>query len=547
MKFSSLIRCLLLNVLAFTMWSAHAQSDIRPSILLDSARIAGFCTSNNISSDACRRTLQFYREREFALSWFLNGELVPHASLLVNTIESQKNDALDFPDSVTTSLTDSLAVFDGDVSIQEATETAKWIDVALTVYFFDFFPKLWNGKVDPRAEREIRWHISGPDIKYSDALDSILSDLERENPFVDYRRLHDGFFALQQLLSKYRKTKSSGGWTAVKEDYLRRGDSGKGVYALATRLHESGDLEPENIDSTFTRTLERAVKTFQMRHGLRPDGIVGPRTIAELNVSVDERIRQIIVNMERWRWIEPITSEKYVLVNIPEFQLYGYENSKAKMEMPVIIGKEASETVVFNDKIKYIVVNPYWNIPKSIASEEMLPKVQEDENYLRDRQIEVGINGEYDRIDADTIQWQEITADNFPFTLRQKPGEMNQLGTIKFIFPNKYAIYLHDTPNRNLFDRHDRRLSHGCVRVAQPFKLADFLLNNADGISGKKIERMVRKGEEDNVWIPLSKPVPVYLVYFTTWVDKTGTAHFREDIYGHDSDVMKMLFSGSRQ
>lgn len=281
---------------------------------------------------------------------------------------------LDFPDSVTNSLADSLAIVNSDFSVEEAKETVRWIDVALTAYFFEFFPKLWNGQVDPHAENEILWHIEGPVIRYREALDSILTDLDRDNPFVDYRKFHEGFFALQKLLQKYQKASSSGGWTQLENENLKRGDTGKAVYALATRLQQSGDLDSNDIGSSFTRTLKRAVKNFQMRHGLQSDGIVGPKTISTLNVSIEERIKQIVVNMERWRWIEPLTSEKYVLVNIPEFRLYCYMDSRVKLSMPVIIGEEASETVVFNDEIKYIVVNPYWNIPKSIATEEMLPK-----------------------------------------------------------------------------------------------------------------------------------------------------------------------------
>lgn len=546
MKYRALYRHLLFEVLAFTSLCTTAQTQPRSPVRLDSIQVSEFCISHKISSDACNRTLEFYRQREFVLSWFHDGELIPQAPLLVNTIENQKNNILAFPDSVTTSLTDSLAVFDSGVSIRKASETAKWIDVALTAYFFEFFPKLWNGQVDPQAENEIKWHISGPNIKYRHALDSILSDFERENPFVDFRRFHDGFFALQELLKNYRDIQRSGGWTSLEGKHLKRGDAGKSVHALATRLHESGDLEAKKIDSTFTRTLKKAVEHFQLRHGLKPDGIVGPQTISELNISVDERIRQIVVNMERWRWVQPLSSGKYVLVNIPAFELYSYEDSKAKFQMPVIIGKEASQTVAFNDEIKYIVVNPYWNIPKSIASEEMLPKVKEDANYFIDREIEVGLDGKYDIIDADTINWRNITTDNFQYTLRQKPGKENQLGTIKFIFPNKYSIYLHDTPYRNLFRRNDRQLSHGCVRVAEPYKLADFLLKKEDGITGEKIKRLVRKHEKDDVWITLAEPVPVYIVYFTAWVDDAGTAHFREDIYGHDRQVTTRLFPESR-
>lgn len=273
------------------------------------------------------------------------------------------------------------------------------------------FPRCGAVRSTPHADKEIEWHISPARFSYTDALDSILNDFERENPFLDHRKFHEGFFALKTLLKEYRRIKYTGAWQSLAAQTLQKGDTGKLVADLVQRLQILGDFRMPVADSVFSTDVLNAVNAFQIRHGLEPDGIVGPKTIAQLNVPVEERIRQILVNMERWRWVEPLTTDRYVLVNIPAFELYGYNKGKVELRMPIIVGKEASRTVIFNDEIKYIVVNPYWNIPRSIAANEMLPKLKHDANFLRDRKIEVGLNGDYNKmdVDADTIQWDTIT------------------------------------------------------------------------------------------------------------------------------------------
>lgn len=323
---------------------------------------------------------------------------------------------------------------------------------------------------------------------------------------------------------------------------LSKGDSGVAVLALRDRLLASGDLKTSVTVAVFTAEIQQAVMAFQRRHGLVADGIVRGKTLSTLNTPVEVQIRKIILNMERWRWI-PLHHLKgnYVLINIPEYELRIYEEDKVKAEMKIVVGKGSASTNVFNDVIQKIVLNPYWNIPTSIAVAEILPQIQKDVSYLRKHHIEVGIDWKFDSLNADTVDWKNLSADNFPYTLRRKPGDGNPLGKIKFIFPNRYAIYLHDTPATALFEEHERSFSHGCIRVEKPLILAEHLVSPMKDITMRKLQRLLKKEKEDEE-IVLSEPVPVYMLYLTAWVDEQGHLNFRDDVYGHDEILARLLF-----
>ena len=293
----------------------------------------------------------------------------------------------------------------------------------------------------------------------------------------------------------------------------------------------------------FDEALEKAVKRFQQRHGLTADGAAGAATRAELNVSADRRVDQLELNLERWRWLPQDLGRRHILVNIPAFELEVLEEDAAVLAMRVVVGVPDSgqHTPVFSDTMRYLVLNPYWQVPDDIARKDLLAHVQRDSTYLTQQKIRVfkGWGPEAKEVDPATVEWSAITADNFPYRLRQDPGPINSLGRIKFMFPNKFNVYLHDTPSRPLFGRTRRDFSHGCIRIQKPIELALYLLRkdsrwNREALLGALDEVVDRT-------VPLPEPIPIHLLYWTAWADENGTIEFRRDIYGRDAPLLEAL------
>jgi murein L,D-transpeptidase YcbB/YkuD len=254
---------------------------------------------------------------------------------------------------------------------------------------------------------------------------------------------------------------------------------------------------------------------------LKETGIIDNDFIKELNIPISERIKQMKINLERMRWM-PAEDVNRLVANIPEYKLYVFDQNKEVFNMDIVVGKEANRTVIFSDELKYVVFSPYWNIPRSIVRNEILPAMNKSNSYLSRNNME--ITGHSNGLPV----------------IRQKPGKGNALGKVKFIFPNRYNIYFHDTPAKTLFQRQRRAFSHGCIRLQQPFDLAKYLLRNDSSWTDNKIRTAMNQNREK--WVELRKPVPVFIVYFTSWVDQDGLLHFREDIYGHDKRMDQHLF-----
>jgi murein L,D-transpeptidase YcbB/YkuD len=287
------------------------------------------------------------------------------------------------------------------------------------------------------------------------------------------------------------------------------------------------------------------VKRFQTRHSLAADGVIGRETVSSMNVPVDRRIRQILINMERYRWLNTSEAERVLAVNIAHFRILGIKNGSLEIAMPAIVGKTYHETPVFSDTIKYIVINPYWNIPNSIAKNEMLPKLKKNPNYLKEKNIRLlnGWDPDAKEVDSTTLDWKSMGEEDIVrYRLRQDPGPNNALGTIKFIFPNKYNVYLHDTPAHSLFQQRKRAFSHGCIRVSKPAELASYVLGGEkEGWGIEKIKQIIAGGER-TVARP-AKPYPIYILYRTVTVDPdSGEINFFPDVYGRDALLEKALF-----
>jgi murein L,D-transpeptidase YcbB/YkuD len=365
-----------------------------------------------------------------------------------------------------------------------------------------------------------------------------------------------GYARLQALYATMRDIARDGGWgpQITEGKTLRPGDSANRVEELRARLIALGDLAPEEKVATgavmndatrpttdprlFDPALEAAVSRFQDRHGLNTDGVVGPATLAALNATAAERAAQAAVGLERFRWLNYDMGARHIFINTAAFTMEVIENGVPRFSTRTVVGKSGKfQTPEFNDELEFVVVNPYWNVPYSIASREILPLLQEDPTYLDQNNMELlGTD-----LPASMIDWSEVTRGSFPGRIRQRPGPGNALGSVKFLFPNAHSIYMHDTPSRSLFSRDRRAYSHGCVRLQDPTGFAHLLLSlQYDDPVGTFDRLRERSGEQ---WVTLEQPIPVYVTYRTAWLGTDGVSQFRADVYSRDRDLMAALAS----
>ena len=416
------------------------------------------------------------------------------------------------------------------------------MDVLLTDAFFRFSTHLLEGKVSPQ---HFDPHWISPDHK-SDIMEMMNRLSVRRNIQETIHELappHADYWRLAHASVQLKSVADAGGWPVVEaESTMRPGDRSPRVDRLRTRLALSGDLETATEGGDlFDPMLEAAVRRFQFRHGLTIDGIVGKDTFAALNVAADQRWRQLMLNMERWRWLPRQWQDCRIIVNIAGFMLQGYRGDRKQIEMPVIVGKAYHKTPVFSEKMGYMVINPYWNVPSSIAVNELLPRLRKDPGYLVRNHYEVvaGWESPVRVINPAQIDWKTVRAGSFPGRIRQKPGPWNALGRIKFMFPNRFHVYLHDTPDRRLFSNPRRAYSHGCIRVGSPTDLAMFLLQDDPSWTRERLEQLIATGERRTVRI--SQACAVHLLYWTAWIDENGELNFRDDIYERDKPLWNAL------
>ena len=347
----------------------------------------------------------------------------------------------------------------------------------------------------------------------------LCSNTLRKGP-VDGFSNHSQFERLQNALQGLYEIQKKGGWPKIiaKQKFYLKGQSAPAIKQIKERLRITGDITLEDTTEVFTNELVLAVLNVQKRFGLKPNGVVDALLIKELNIPVETRIQQLLLNLQRFQQSPSINSETRLVVNIPEFKLHVYEGLLHVFDMDIVVGSEEHQTVMFNDEMTSIVFSPYWNVPPSIVKNEILPAMRRTKNYLRN-------NG------------YEVTGyeDGLP-VIRQKPGPTNSLGQVKFVFPNDHKIYFHDTPAKGLFQYSKRTFSHGCIRLSEPLTLAKYLLKNVPEWPTDKIWDAMIAGKEQ--WVKLPKPVEVSITYYTAWVDDTGLLHFRQDVYGLDKKLM---------
>ena len=367
-------------------------------------------------------------------------------------------------------------------------------------------------------------------------LDSLVLPNKKEQV---WEPANEYYLKLKEKLKYYRSIQKNEGFPKIvtTKKVLKVAQSDSCLLKVKEYLVLTEDLKRNDKTIIFTDTLATAISNFQRRTGLKEDGEIGPSTIAELNKPIDFRIKQIMINMERLRWLPDEIENDFLLINIPEFKLHVFENGKKSWDFKVVVGKAATKTSIFSGSISQIILNPYWNVPKSIIRNEMLPIIKRNPNYLSKNNFEV-ISGNK-IINPSTINWYNYKK-NIPYAIRQKPGDDNALGKIKFVFPNNFSIYLHDTPSKNLFNETKRAFSHGCIRAQEPKKLALYLLRNDKNWNEKKLDSIFSENKTFN--IALQPNMPIYIVYFTAWVNSSGELNFRNDIYNLDKQLEKEIF-----
>lgn len=354
------------------------------------------------------------------------------------------------------------------------------------------------------------------------------------------------YLRLLNALEKYRSLSDDFEPIILQKRSLTIGDISHEVIKTRKRLYELGDYHGKNLyNDIFDEHLALAISDFQHRHGLEADGVLGKRTVREINKSVDSRVSQIQLNLKRAKQISELQHDRYILVNIPEYKLYVIENGETVYQTRVIVGKKKNKTPLLSSEISEFVLNPYWNVPTSITRDEIIPKLLEDPDYLTKNDMKVisKIKSENYFIEPDLIDWNNIDANKAPLRIRQDPGKKNALGRIKFVFPNNYTVYLHDTPSRRLFSRNTRALSHGCVRVENPIEFAEVLLSNSTTWTNEDLHYFAK--HKNTKIIKLDKAIPIHIAYMTAWVNDQGILNFRPDIYKRDSHLASTLYNAS--
>jgi murein L,D-transpeptidase YcbB/YkuD len=518
--------------------------------------IEGIMGSSDLSSFGCLGEMicgatiipAFYYKRGHRPAWVSTEGPLPAAFDLLKALTEARREGLDSRDYHFSLISGLLSKRGWSRNPgQPANDPVRLaeLDILLTDAFLMYASHLLAGRVNPETIHT-RWIAYEKSADLFSVLQKALEHSDVSRKLKALKPPHEGYLRLRRALLEYRKLAVEKKWPVIPNGPLiRKGSKDERLGSIWKRLVITGDIPNPKTDSgppeTYDSVFEAAVKRFQARHGLEADGIIGPETIRDMNVPAEDRARQIELNLERWRWLPRKLEARYIILNIADFSLDVIQDGQSVLNMRIVVGRPYWLTPVFQGKITYLVINPYWNIPSAIARNEILVKVKKDPGYLLTEKIRVfrGWEKDGDPIDPGTIDWTRLGKNNFPYRFRQDPGPRNALGRIKFMFPNKFDVYLHDTPARGLFERSARDFSHGCVRTEKPVELALYLLKNKPGWTREKLNEILERGERKVV--PLNRTVPVHLLYWTAWVEENGTVHFLKDIYHRDEPLSKAL------
>ena len=477
-------------------------------------------------------TLQkFYGDRQRAFAWVAADGPTEKSAQALDVLRAAAAHGLDPQDYGEPELTTlHTQLTEGAEDAPNRAQQLAELEVRLTSALLDLGRDVAIGRLKPEAIDSL-WKHQRPLPDLAAALQRAAA--ENVALFLDaVRPPHPEYAALQTALTSLRGQQSKG-WPTIPRATLKVGQWNQAVIPLRQRLATSGYLPAQAATDSaqFDADVEAAVRAFQTAHGLKETGALDSTTVAALNVPIEQRIEQVVINLERWRWLPDDLGDRHFMVNVPYFHLIAREQGKPVLDIRVVVGKRGNETPIFSDEMEHVVFSPYWNIPESIAVDETIPALARDPNYLARNNMEV-VTRSGKVVSPSAVPWGNADALR-AYSFRQRPGSNNALGYVKFMFPNRHNVYLHDTPADALFKQIGRAFSHGCVRVEEPEALAEYVLRDQPKWTPEAIRAAMRSGNERHVKLPAK--IPVHIVYFTAWVDENGGLHFRNDVYGYDS------------
>ena len=488
----------------------------------------------------------FYRKRDFRPAWIDDLLALDNARAFVAALRQVDQDGLNPENYHLAAVESLLAGIDaartkslGNVRPEDLAD----LEMLLTDGFLLCGSHLVHGQVDPETIQS-EWFIKGRVGDLAAALEKGLAAGDVPAALDSLRPANSFYRGIRKAHIEYAALAAAGGWPGFPPGpKIVKGDRGARVTVLRQILAAMGDVTEEAAPEPelFDDALEAGLKRFQDRHGLEPDGAVGSATAAVLNTSAEERLKQLRANLERWRWITEELGERFVIVNVAGFEVGVFEAGQAVLLMPAIVGRAYRQTPDFSGKISTITFNPAWNVPPKLAREDILPKLKKDPSYLQKKGFRVFQNWSDGarEIDGGAVDWSQIKADSLSFKFRQDPGPQNALGRILFLFPNKFDVYMHDTPERYLFTQAVRDFSSGCIRIEKPLDLALYALGDDPSWTKERILDIIASGETKV--IPIRKPIPVHILYWTAWLGADGRVQFRQDIYLRDAALVRAL------
>jgi len=552
-----------------------------------------FKTNQKIGINVRKKPLRpYYKRNQYQLLWFEQNELSPIAQDLLEVAQSDKIISKNIKDSFNIETIEDL-LFEHKSRILTLKEHLQ-LDLLLTNLYDKYMNSVARGSIDWSAfKKKLASLMEKRDImanweKYSAKVNKpkLLQETLHSQDFSHSMQLTDHSYPnadkLYNQLAYYENIVKDGGYIKVPtlKKSLKKGMSSSIVPFLRERLIQSDDLavqtdeittagaqdtmqEPlaPNVEdeyqqvsneNTYNDELIEAVKSFQKSHGLAVDGVCGPDTIRHLNISVESKIDQIKVNLERMRWMPRELGKDYLIVNIPDYNLRYFKNEKEMLRLPVVVGTKKHPTPIFSHRLSTIVLNPYWRVPKRIVQREIIPKLVRNSSYLSNKDMNIHENWDtkseiYEPTDINWTQFAQTDLQkkekfypDVPYKFIQTPGKKNPLGKMKFMFYNKYMVYLHDTSAKHIFNRRQRAYSHGCIRVFNPYKLLKTIANEDKKLDYKEAKEILKDVEQTE--ISLNKKIPIHIVYLTAWMDDNDVMQFRDDIYGYDKMQEKLLY-----
>jgi len=489
----------------------HAEEN---AIHFDSTKIAGFFSKYPDFKEFQPEINELYKKHDYHYIWYDRDGLIEFAEVLFDKVNQIKSEG------VQNQIPYKEQINDLFYEAKEKSDPDLSSELLISSMYFFYAKNVLHG-IDPKESRETGWYLPREKGSYVSYLDTLMKDPNLLKK--DDSELMPLYYNLKKGLQHYREIEKKGGWGTIEMEAgvksLKPGDSSKTIAQVRKRLFVSGDLSKDSGKSQFDEELLQGLTSYKKRNAREMDNLITPDLIKHLNVSVQDRIKSIVVNMERCRWISTDYTKdgEYIAVNIPSYRVRYFKDGKVKLESNVVVGKEMNKTVVFSGQMSYLVFSPYWNIPKSIIEKEIKPGMAKDKNYLANHNMEWN-NGK----------------------VRQKPGDKNSLGLVKFMFPNSNNIYLHDSPAKSLFNKESRAFSHGCVRVEKARDLAVAILEGDKNWTPQKIDKAMHAGKENSY--ALKKKIPVYIAYFTASADEEGNVSFFDDVYNRDSRLASLLY-----